>query len=164
MDDKMIEAWMGQMQVLLKQNNQLLQQHNQLIGTQNKKLAQLQITLAAGARTPVTVETAPPSKEVKVEATHVEQACPACGHSHVWDLVPNKAPGQHYADREGVINTGAFLASQMCEKCDTPLTTVVHKDRAQQPVVSVSEMYGLKPDADSAPRKRPSPKKRKGKK
>ena len=159
MDDKMVEAWMGQMQVLLKQNNQLLAQHNKLIEVQNKKLAQLQITLAAGARTPVTVETAPPVKEVEVEATHVEQACPACGHSHVWDLVPDKAPGQHYVNREGVIDTEAFLASQMCEECDTPLTTVVHKDRAQQPVVSVSEMYGLNtaPAPAKKRKKRPSP-------
>jgi hypothetical protein len=103
----------------------------------------------------------------KAESTHVEHKCPACGRLHVWDIHPYTEPGSKFADyvrtpeerKDNPLPEGekeemhfteesiqGFVESQLCENCETPMTQYVNQDRAQQPHISVADMYGIKPE------------------
>ena len=77
---------------------------------------------------------------------------PACGHKHEWTLYPDLEPGSKFAQaidqakEKFEITPGgvrAFIAAQMCENCETNLSTVVNPQRAEAPVIPVHEMYGV---------------------
>jgi len=97
----------------------------------------------------------------KAEATHVEHNCPACGHAHAWDLHPYTEPGDKFVEfvrseeereKEPLedepvhltpVTIQAFVESQLCDKCRTPMTAYIDSNRAEKPVISVAEMYGI---------------------
>lgn len=171
--DKTIEIWMGQVLYQMQEQNKKLKQIKILlasppgggndllsaIGGLGGDLSPKKLIKKAAAE--VDKKDKEDEDQKKAESTHVEHKCPACEHGHVWDLHPYTEPGSTFVefvrseeDRKNepqedepvhLTEAGitAFVESQLCTKCGTPMTAYIDSSRAALPVISVAKMYGL---------------------